>query len=166
MVENLEHIRHSLAHLLAAAVLELYPDTKQSIGPAIDNGFYYDFDVAGTITDEDLPRIEKTMRKILKTWKGFSAREVSAQEAKEFFADNPYKHELIDEIAARGEKITLYTSGEYTDLCRGGHVSDASEIDPDAFKLSHLAGAYWRGDEKNKQLTRIYGLAFASKQET
>ncbi len=160
----IENIRHSLAHLLAAAVLKLYPGTKQSIGPAIENGFYYDFEFPSPISEEDLPRIENEMRDILKTWKHFEAREVSAEEAKEFFKHNPYKLELIDEIVGKGEKITLYTSGEYTDLCRGGHVDDASEIPTNGFALSHLAGAYWRGDEKNKQLTRIYGLAFASKE--
>ncbi len=165
MEQNVEHIRHSLAHLLAAAVLELYPDTKQSIGPAIENGFYYDFEFSSPISEDDLPRIEAKMREILKTWSTFSAKEVSAKEAKSFFKDNPYKQELVDDIVVRGEPITLYTSGEYTDLCRGGHVENASAIDPDAFKLDKLAGAYWRGDEKNKQLTRIYGLAFVTKKE-
>ena len=162
---NLEHIRHSLAHLLGAAVLELYPGSKLAIGPAIDDGFYYDIDVAGKISDMDLPAIEDKMREILKTWKGFEGQEVSAEEAKKQFAGNPYKEELINELAEKGEQITLYTSGTFTDLCRGGHVESIKEIDPKAFKLSRLAGAYWRGDEKNPQLTRIYGLAFATKDE-
>mgnify|MGYP001568368884 CR=1 FL=1 len=159
--------RHSLAHLLAAAVLEIRPDTLPSIGPAIDDGFYYDFDFSNgePISEKDLVAIEKRMRKILPSWKEFSHKEVSAAEAREVFANNPYKLELIEEIengaVQTGEKITLYTIGEFTDLCRGGHVENpAKEIDPESFKLDRVAGAYWRGDEKNKMLTRIYGLAF------
>lgn len=162
---NPDHLRHSLAHLLAAAVLELYPDAKRAIGPAIENGFYYDFDFSNPISDEDLPAIEQKMREILKTWTTFSHREVSADEARKIFKDNPYKLELIDEFSEKGDKLTIYTSGNYEDLCRGGHIEDAKEIDPKAFKLTHLAGAYWRGSEKNKMLTRIYGLAFATKKE-
>lgn len=161
----IEHLRHSLAHLLGAAVLELHPGSKLAIGPAIDDGFYYDVDVAGVISDKDLPKIEKKMREILKTWKTFEGREVTAGEAKEIFKDNPYKKEIIDELSDKGEKITLYTSGNFTDLCRGGHVESARDIKPDTFKLSHVAGAYWRGNENNPQLTRIYGLAFATKDE-
>ncbi len=165
---NLEHVRHSLAHLLAAAITELYPKTLNTIGPAVENGFYYDFDfsVAGiTLSEKDFSRIEKKMREILKTWKSFVQKEISAEEARTYFADNPYKLELIEEIAAKGEKITLYTSGLFTDLCRGGHVEDTTTIAPDSFKLSRIAGAYWRGDEKNKMLTRVYGLAFNTKEE-
>ena len=162
---NLEHLRHSLAHLLGAAVLELYPGSKLAIGPSIDDGFYYDIDVAGIISDKDLPRIEKKMREILKTWKTFEGREVTALEAKEIFKDNQYKKEIIDELTDKKEEVTLYTSGNFTDLCRGGHVESARDIKPDAFKLSRVAGAYWRGSEKNPQLTRIYGLAFATKDE-
>ncbi len=162
--------RHTLAHLLAASVLSLYKDTKTTIGPAIDNGFYYDFEFSSPLSEKDLKDIEKKMRKFLPSWKEFTHKEVSEEEAKEIFKDNPYKLELIDEIASKGEKITLYTSGsgdtEFTDLCRGGHTENPSkEIDPDSFKLSHIAGAYWRGDEKNKMLTRIYGLAFDTKEE-
>ncbi|TAL49232.1 threonine--tRNA ligase [Patescibacteria group bacterium] len=164
---NLEYLRHSLAHLLAAAVLELHPGTKNTIGPAIENGFYYDFDFPpeGGSSSADLPTIEKKMRKILKTWKEFSGKGVTEKEAREFFKDNQYKQELIDEIISKKEKITLYTSGNFTDLCRGGHVENTAEINPDAFKLTRIAGAYWRGDEKNKMLTRIYGLAFKTKEE-
>jgi threonyl-tRNA synthetase len=161
----IEHLRHSLAHLLGAAVLELHPGSKLAIGPSIDDGFYYDIDVAGVVSDNDLPKIEKKMRELLQTWKTFEGREVSATEAKEIFKDNPYKKEIIDELADKNEKITLYTSGNFTDLCRGGHVESARDIKPDIFKLSRVAGAYWRGDEKNPQLTRIYGLAFATKDE-
>jgi threonyl-tRNA synthetase len=164
--EHLEHIRHTLAHLLAAAVLELYPGTKNTIGPAIENGFYYDFEFSHTVSDENLAQIEKQMRQILKHWKQFDVREVQGAEAREIYKDNPYKLELIEEIIQKGEKITLYTAGEFTDLCRGGHVKNPSEeIHPDAFKLDRIAGAYWRGDEKNKMLTRIYGLSFESKVE-
>jgi len=163
--QSLENIRHSLAHLLAAAVLELYPYAKRAIGPAIENGFYYDFEFMDPISDEDLPKIEKKMRDILKTWNTFTHREVTAEQARELFAGNPYKLELIDEIVTKGEPLTIYTSGTYDDLCRGGHVENAKDIDPKAFALSHIAGAYWRGSEKNKQLTRIYGLAFATKKE-
>ena len=166
MAIDLEHVRHSLAHLLAAAVLKLYPGTKQSIGPAIENGFYYDFDFSTPISDEDLPKIESVMRKLMHDWTEFSHREVTADEAREVFSGNPYKLELIDDIVAKGETLTLYTCGGYTDLCRGGHVEHpAQDIPADSFKLEKLAGAYWRGDEKNKQLTRVYGLAFESKKK-
>ncbi len=165
-MKNLEHLRHSLAHLLAAAVLELWPDTKNTIGPAIDNGFYYDFEFTNPISDKDFPKIEKVMKKLLPHWKSFERIEVTPEEAKEKFKDNPYKLELIDEIIEKGEKLSLYKSGEFVDLCRGGHVDiPKEEIDPEAFKLERVAGAYWRGDEKNKMLTRIYGLSFDSKQE-
>ena len=163
--DPIEPLRHSLAHLLGAAVLELYPGSKLAIGPSIDGGFYYDIDVAGKISDADLPRIEAEMRKILKTWDKFEGREVDADEARKFFKGNPYKEELISELENKGEKITLYTSGSFTDLCRGGHVASAKDINPEAFKLSHVAGAYWRGDEKNPQLTRAYGFAFVTKRE-
>ena len=162
---SIEAKRHSLAHLLAAAVLELYPDAKRAIGPAIDTGFYYDIEFTEPISDEDLPKIEKKMHEILPTWSTFDGQEVSEQKARDTFKNNPYKQELIDEIVAKGEKLTLYTSGTYVDLCRGGHADDASHLKPDSFKLSHVAGAYWRGNENNKQLTRIYGLAFDTKEE-
>ena len=161
---KLEQIRHSLAHLFAAAVMELWPDTKRTIGPAIDNGFYFDFQFSNPINETDLSRIEKKMREILPTWTSFEKYELSAEEAKREYPDNPYKHELVDEFTKNGQKVNFYKSGEYWDLCKGGHVENpAKEIDPESFKLSHIAGAYWRGDEKNKMLTRIYGLAFESK---
>lgn len=164
--QNLQAKRHTLAHLLAAAILELYPDTKPTIGPAIANGFYYDFEFSKSITDTDLKDIEKKMRKILPSWKEITGQEVSKEEARNKFKDNTYKLELIDEIVSKGEKITLYTAGNFTDLCRGGHSDNpAQEIPSDSFRLSHLAGAYWRGNEKNNQLTRIYGLAFHTKKE-
>ncbi len=161
---NLAAMRHSMAHLTAAAVLNIFPDAKNTIGPAIDNGFYYDFDFSTPINEKDLQKIEQKMREIVKTWKGFSHQEVSVDEARKHFAANPYKLKLIEEIATKGEKITLYTSGEFTDLCRGGHVEDIKEMREAGWKLTHIAGAYWRGDEKNKMLTRIYGLAFENKE--
>jgi len=165
MASPIEHLRHSLAHLLGAAVLDLYPGSKLAIGPAIDDGFYYDIDIPEKVSDTDLPKIEDKMREILKTWKSFEGQEVSAEEAKKQFAGNQYKEELINDLSEKEEKITLYTSGTFTDLCRGGHVEQIKDIDPKAFKLSRLAGAYWRGDEKNPQLTRIYGYAFETKDE-
>lgn len=166
MTSSIEHARHTLAHLLAAAVGELWPDAKRTIGPAIDTGFYYDFQFSSPISEDDLPRIQKTMRKLLPSWKEFTHQEVSADQAREVFKDNPYKLELIDEIVSKGEVITLYTCSGFTDLCRGGHVEHpAEEIPADSFNLDRLAGAYWRGDEKNAQLTRIYGLAFESKEK-
>jgi threonyl-tRNA synthetase len=170
MNDSLNNKRHTLAHLLAAAVLALRPDSKNTIGPAIDTGFYYDFEFSTPLSDKDLKDIEKKMRKFLPSWKEFTHKEVLAEEARELFKGNPYKLELIEEIVAKGEKITLYTCGsgdtEFTDLCRGGHSENpAKEIDADSFKLSHIAGAYWRGDEKNTMLTRVYGLAFDTKEE-
>jgi threonyl-tRNA synthetase len=160
--EQLQNLRHSLAHLLAAAVLKLHPSAKRTIGPAIENGFYYDFEFEEPITEKDLPKIEKEMKKLMKSWKSFDRKEVTAEEAREFFKDNPYKLELIEEFSKDGQTLTFYSSGDFTDLCRGGHTDDLSKTDPDSFKLEKLAGAYWRGDEKNKMLTRIYGLAFES----
>ena len=162
---NPEPIRHSLAHLLAAAVLDLWPDAKPTIGPSIEDGFYYDFEFSKPISNEDLPKIEKKMREILKTWNKFEGKKVSKKEANDHYKNNPYKKELVEEIAEKKEDITFYTSGGFTDLCRGGHVNSAKDIKPDSFKLTSVAGAYWRGDEKNKMLTRIYGAAFAIKDE-
>ena len=128
--ESLNHLRHTLSHLLAAAVLELHPDAKPTIGPAIDNGFYYDFEFKSPVSDKDLPKIEKAMRKLLPTWKEFSHREVSEKEAKELFKGNKYKLELIDGIIADKQKITLYKCGEFEDLCRGGHIEHPARISP------------------------------------
>ncbi len=164
--KDLQNKRHTLAHLLASAVLEIYPDTKNTIGPAIDDGFYYDFEFSTPISDKDLAQIENKMRKMLPKWIEFSHQEKTKEEASEYFQNNPYKLELINEIAEKGEKITFYTCGDFTDLCRGGHSENPSkEINIDSFKLDRVAGAYWRGDEKNKMLTRIYGLAFETKEE-
>jgi threonyl-tRNA synthetase len=158
--KSIEAVRHSLAHLLAAAVVEMYPGTKYTIGPAIENGFYEDLDIPAAVSNEDLPKIEARMREILKTWSTFERREVSADEARQEFSWNPYKLELIDEFAKDGKQLTLYTSGKFVDLCRGGHVDDAAQINPAAFKLTKVSGAYWRGDQSKQQLQRIYGVAF------
>lgn len=164
--EQLHPKRHTLAHLLGAAVLEIYPGSKLTLGPSIEDGFYYDIDVSGKISEGDLLKIEDKMREILPTWTSFSHKKNTPEEAKNVFANNEYKSELIDEIAAKGEDITLYTSGTFTDLCRGGHVENPSvDITEGSWKLDRVAGAYWRGSEKNKMLTRIYGLAFESKEK-
>jgi len=170
--QNLEFKRHTLAHLLAKAVLQKYPQAKPTIGPAIEHGFYYDFDFSGgdTPTEADLKDLEKAMRKLLPSWHKFTHQTVSPSEARIIFANNPYKLELIDDLEKHGDQITTYTVGsgntEFTDLCRGGHSENpAKDITPDSFKLSLLAGAYWRGDESKPMLTRIYGLAFESKAE-
>ena len=166
LMASLEHTRHTLAHLLAAATLETYPHAKITIGPAVEHGFYYDIDFSGGAapTADDLPALTDTMRKLLPSWKEFSHEEVSPADARARFAGNPYKLELIDELEQKGETITLYTCGGFTDLCRGGHAEHpAQEIPADSFALDKLAGAYWRGSEKNAMLTRIYGLAFEDK---
>jgi threonyl-tRNA synthetase len=166
MKTTIEQKRHTLAHLLASAVLELYPDALNTIGPAIENGFYYDFDFKKPIGEEEIEKIEKLMKNHLKKWHEFTHKEVSAKEAKEIFKNNPYKTELINDLEKTDEKITLYTCGDFTDLCRGGHAENPSkEIVDKSWKLQRIAGAYWRGDEKNKMLTRIYGLAFETEAE-
>ncbi|HEX4104431.1 MAG TPA: threonine--tRNA ligase [Candidatus Paceibacterota bacterium] len=169
---SLDHIRHTLAHLLAAAVKKLNPHALPTIGPAIENGFYYDFDFNKSVPPDlrqfpdVLEAYEDEMKRLLPSWTEFTHREVAAREAKDFFRDNPYKQELIDELEKKGEKITLYKCGDFEDLCRGGHVLHPNkEISPDSFKLDKIAGAYWRGDETKPQLQRIYGLAFASKKD-
>lgn len=162
---NLENLRHSTAHLLAAAVMELYPQAKRTIGPAIENGFYFDFDFGNDqVSEEDLAEIEKKMRQILPSWTFFEKHELSASEARKEYPGNEYKHELIEEFTKNGQQVTFYKSGDYWDLCKGGHVENpAKEIG--AFKLTSIAGAYWRGNEKNKMLTRIYGTAFPTQNE-
>ena len=162
--EELDALRHSAAHLLAAAVLELYPDAQPTIGPSIENGFYYDFKFVEPLSEDQLPKIEAKMRSIVQTWKGFERQEVSKDEALLHFAANPFKRELIEEFASEDAQLTLYHSGAFVDLCRGGHVERPSKAIRH-FKLLSLAGAYWRGNEKNPMLTRIYGTAFFSKEE-
>jgi len=167
MEKNLEHKRHSLAHLLAAAVMELYPSAKRTIGPAIDNGFYFDFDFGDTpVLEADLVKIEVKMRELLPTWQSTTKEMLSKERAISEYPENPFKHELINEFSPNGEELSFYKNGQYWDLCRGGHSENpAAEIAADSFKLDRIAGAYWRGDAKNKQLTRIYGLAFDTKEE-
>src|SRR6478736_8476546 len=150
-------LRHSSAHLLAEAVRRLYPGVKIAIGPPIENGFYYDFDFPEPLREEDLPKIEAELNRELKEGREWTREEVSRDEAKARFEEEgeSYKVELVD--TATGD-ITLYTQGDFTDLCRGPHLQNSKPIK--AFKLTGLAGAYWRGDEHNKQLTRIYGTAF------
>lgn len=160
---NLDHLRHSTSHLLAAAVLELYPDAKPTLGPSIEDGFYYDFDNL-KVTEDDLPKIEKVMHKIVKNWRGFEKDILTPKKAKELFKKNKYKLELIDEHAGKNQKISIYTSGDFTDLCGGGHIDNPSN-EIKYFKLLSIAGAYWRGSEKNKMLTRIYGTAFPTEKE-
>src|SRR3989338_3365781 len=163
--EKLDNIRHSLAHLLAAAVIKLYPDAKRTIGPAIDDGFYFDFEFSKPISEADFPKIESEMKKILQSWKSFEKHELSSAQAKKEYPDNTYKYELIDEFSEHGKKkVSFYKSGDYWDLCKGGHVEHPSK-ELQYFKLLKVAGAYWRGSEKNKMLTRIYGTAFPSKKE-
>jgi len=164
--DDLYKIRHSFAHVLAIAVLDSYPDAKLAIGPAIDTGFYYDIDFGDEkISDEHLKDLQKKMKKIAGRGLEFSGNVVTAKEALEHYKDNPYKSELINEFADAGKELTLYNTGDiFVDLCAGGHVENTKELPLDAFKLDKVAGAYWRGDEKNKMLTRIYGLAFADKE--
>lgn len=159
--EGLEILRHSTAHLMAQAILRLYPGSHFGVGPAIKDGFYYDVDIAGTITEEDLPKIEAEMRKISGAGEKVIREDMTKEEALKFFAGDPYKTELITEIDA--PSVSVYKQGEYADLCRGPHVPDASKLHN--FKLLAIAGAYWRGDEHNKMLTRIYGTAFATPDE-
>jgi threonyl-tRNA synthetase len=168
-------LRHSLAHVLAEAVLQIFPAGKVAIGPPVENGFYYDFDLPRALTPEDLGQIEANMRKIIAGRHPFVYKEVSADAARELFTGQPYKLELIDGLAQGldeyGEThhgdtvISTYTQDTFEDLCRGPHVEHTGKIPPDAFKLMSIAGAYWRGDEKRPQLQRIYGTAWNSKQE-
>lgn len=164
--EQLDHLRHSAAHLLAAAVMELWPKTKRTIGPSIENGFYFDFDFPkdSQISEKDFPKIEQKMHEIVKSWKGFERFELSKEEALKEYPGNEFKAELIEEFTKNGEKVTFYKSGDYWDLCKGGHVESPKE-ELKFFKLMKIAGAYWHGSEKNPMLTRIYGTAFFSKED-
>jgi len=178
---KIEIIRHSLSHIMAMAVKKLYPNVKFGIGPAIENGFYYDFDLRDAkITPEDLPKIEKEMREIISQNINFVKKEISQNEAEKIFTDQPYKLELVEELCGGQpspalcssflegyppQALTTYQSGDFTDLCAGPHIENTKEIKINTFKLNKLAGAYWRGDEKNKMLTRIYGLAFSTEEK-
>lgn len=162
---EIEAVRHSLAHILAAAVRKLYPGTKFGIGPVVQNGFYYDFVFSQPVSSEELRKIENEMKKLIRQNIPFMRKVVSLKDAKSFFQDQPFKLDLIEEFSAKKLKLTFYQSGEFTDLCEGGHVKNTKDIPIDAFKLTRVAGAYWRGSERNPMLTRIYGIAFGTKRE-
>ncbi len=161
----IETVRHSLAHVLAAAVQKLFPDVKFAGGPAIENGFYYDFDTEHRFSEEDFAKIEKEMRELIKSNGRFEQRFVSLDEAKELFAAQPYKMEWLNEYDAAGEQLSVYTFRDFTDLCRGPHVESSKDLPRDAFKIRTVAGAYWKGDAKNKMLQRIYVDAFLTKED-
>ncbi len=154
--EDRERFWHSTSHVMAAAVKELYPEVKFAIGPSIAEGFYYDFDAPKAFTPEDLEKIERKMREIIKRNEKFVRKELSKGEALRLFQGQQYKLELINELP--GQKVSIYTNGSFTDLCRGPHLKSSDKIG--AVKLLKVAGAYWRGDEKNKMLQRIYGISF------
>ena len=164
MEKDLSTIRHSMSHVMAEAVLEMFPDAQIAIGPSIENGFYYDFALPRQLTEADLDEITERMKKIIRSDKEFKRIEVSREEAKKMFAGQKFKLELIDAIP-EGETVTVYNQGAFTDLCRGPHVASTKELNPDAFKLLSIAGAYWRGSEKNEMLTRIYGTAWSTGKE-
>jgi len=155
-----------LAHLLAMVVKEKYPAAKLGLGPAIENGFYYDFDLGEeSLTDTNLDELEKKIRSLVSQNLDFISEKITADEARKIFVGEPYKLELIDELEKNGELVSIYRSGNFTDLCAGPHIANSADIPRDSFRLDRLAGAYWRGNENNKMLTRVYGLAFTSKPE-
>ncbi len=169
--DPLDRLRHSAAHVMAQAVLEKFPEGKVAIGPAIEDGFYYDFDLPRPLTPEDLEQIESRMKEIIAEGHDFVYREISEEEAKELFADQPYKLELVENILMSGSneygepsdeapKLSIYKHGAFVDLCRGPHVANTREINPKGIKLLNIAGAYWRGDERRAMLQRIYGTAW------
>ncbi|WP_367608480.1 threonine--tRNA ligase [Borreliella burgdorferi] len=156
--------RHSIAHVMAEAVLDLFPNTKIAIGPPIKDGFYYDFEFKKQITEDSLLDIENRMREILKTGSSFEKEIISVEQALEIFKDEPYKIDLIKNFDLQNE-VSIYKSHNFVDLCRGPHVENMNKIDPKAFKLTSIAGAYWRGSEKNPMLTRIYGTLWNNEKE-
>lgn len=158
--DKLFRIRHSAAHVMAEAVLKLFPDAKLAIGPPIENGFYYDFDLPRTLNEDDLDEIQETMKRIMSGDHPFEKKVISREEAKELFHDQPYKIELIDNLP-EDEEISVYRQGAFTDLCRGPHVESTGRLNPQAFKLLSVAGAYWRGKETNPMLQRVYGTAWS-----
>ncbi|TVR87012.1 MAG: threonine--tRNA ligase [Spirochaetaceae bacterium] len=162
--DELYRIRHSTAHVMAEAVLRVFPDAEFAIGPPIENGFYYDFRLPRSLTPEDLEVIEDHMREIISGDFSFERQVVSRDEAKQIFANQPFKIELVDTIP-EGDEVSLYTQGEFTDLCRGPHVESTKQLSAKAFKLLSVAGAYWRGDEKQPMLQRIYGTAWKTPKE-
>lgn len=160
---KLDILRHSTAHIMAAAVLKLFPEAKFAIGPAIESGFYYDFDLPRTLIPEDLALIEKEMLNIIKANHSFDKAEISINEALNAFkkAKQPFKEELLEDLKKEGKKsVSIYKSGDFIDLCKGPHLDSTGEINPKAFKLTKISGAYWKGDEKRKMLQRIYGTVF------
>ena len=159
--EGLEVLRHSTAHAMAQAIVELYPGSKLTIGPPIENGFFYDIEVAGRLTEEDLPRIEERMHEIVARDLPIQREEVSKAEAEDLYVDNPYKTEIIEGL--EDGEISVYKQGEFFDLCSGPHVPSTGRLG--VFKLQNIAGAYWRGDEKNPMLTRVYGTAWPTEKE-
>jgi len=162
--QPIDRVRHSLSHLLAMAVIKKYPKVKLGIGPVIENGFYYDFGNA-KITSDDLLEFEKTIKNLIKNNLSFKKSVITLPQAKKIFKNQPYKLELINDIKKSKKPITIYKSGDFIDLCAGPHIKSTAEINPEAFKLIKTAGAYWKGSEKNPMLTRIYGVAFSSKEE-
>ena len=163
---NIDVIRHSLAHLLAAAVLEKFPKAKLGIGPTIENGFYYDFKISRSFTPEDLADFEKVIKRLIKEDLPFKGKKITPVVARKLFKDQPFKLELIKDFIKEKKQLTAYSTGNiFMDLCKGGHVKNTKEIKLDAFKLTSVAGAYWKGDEKKAQLQRIYGVAFGTKKE-
>jgi threonyl-tRNA synthetase len=186
MNDKLHNLRHSLAHVLASAVTEMFPKAQLGVGPVIENGFFYDFLLPRPLTPEDIAKLEKRMRELVKQKLPFERNEMSITDARRYFKDanQPFKVQLVEDIEKFGttvfdeidakdhppiktkvSDVTLYKTGKFTDLCRGGHVITTAEIDPQSFKLDKISGAYWRGDQKNPQMQRIYGLAFATKKE-
>jgi len=161
--KELETVRHSTAHILAHAVVNLWPDVKPTIGPVVEEGFYYDFDKKEPFVPEDLKKIEEEMKKIIKQNNKFERIELDEKKAKEMFRDNKYKLELIDDFVKEGDKLSAYKEGDFIDLCRGPHAKSAGEIK--GFKLTKISSAYWRGDSKRESLQRIYGIAFPTKEQ-
>ena len=161
--EWLHRMRHSAAHVLAQVVLQMFPEGKIAIGPPIDTGFYYDFDLPRTLTPEDLSEIQKRMRKEMRRNHRFVWEEIPVDEARERFRDQPLKQELIDQFSTDSDQLGICTHAEFTDLCEGGHVESTKQIGP--FRLTNVAGAYWRGDENRPQLQRVYGALFATREE-
>jgi len=163
---NIEEIRHSLSHLMSMAIEKIYPGTGLGVGPTIDDGFYQDYDLSQVINPEILPKLEKRIKELIKQDIKFEQHDVSFDEAYKFYENDPYKTQLIDDLKAKGEtQVSFYRSGDFDNLCAGPHVASTKEINPEAFRLTRISGAYWRGDEKNKMLQRVYGVAFATKEE-
>jgi len=165
-MDDISIARHSLAHVLAAAVLKLYPEAKLGMGPAIEDGFYYDFDLPQPISVDELPKIEEKMREIIESSPEFVKSDLPIEDAKNKFKNQPLKIEIIEDIGKEGaENVGVYQTNDFEDVCQGPHIESTSGIDPNAFKLTRVAGVYWKSDENNKQLQRIYGVAFNSKEE-